>query len=352
MRFEFINRVVSGEVLGKSILTSDGRVLLRAGVTLTSEYILKLRELGITYVYIEDDRLSDVPSEDEKLVELKKSAIKNMDIIMKNVNNYNKRQLKEAVKKIEELVDYVIESSDLGKYMADIKTHDNYTYLHSVDTGIMAIFMGTEMKYSEDKLKKLGLGGILHDIGKLKISNSIINKPGKLTEEEYEQMKNHPIFGADILKSNYRIPEEVIDIAMQHHERVDGYGYPRGLDKDNINKMANIVSLCDVYDAVVNDRSYRKKLKPYDAYELIIAASEVMFYQDVVLAFKNTFGVYPLGSCLKLSNGIEGYVIKQNKGFPDKPVIRVLYDKETKKPIPFYEINLSESREVVVDNII
>lgn len=350
MRFEFINRVVSGEVLGKSILTSDGRVLLRAGITLTNEYISKLREIGIIYIYIEDDRLADLPGEDEKLVELKKLAIENLGTIVKNVND--KARTKEAVKKIEQLIDYVLESPDLGNYMLDIKTHDNYTFLHSIDTGIMSVYMGAEMNYSEDKLKKLGLGGILHDIGKLKIPNTILNKPGRLTDEEYEEMKTHPLLGANILRSNYRIPEEVIAIAMQHHERVDGYGYPNGLGRDNISKMANIVSLCDVYDAVVNDRSYRKKMKPYDAYELIIAASEVMFYEDVVFAFKNTFGVYPLGSCLKLSNGIEGYVIKQNKGFPDKPVVRVLYDTDTKKPIPFYEIDLSESKEVVVDNII
>jgi HD-GYP domain-containing protein (c-di-GMP phosphodiesterase class II) len=125
-----------------------------------------------------------------------------------------------------------------------------------------------------------------------------------------------------------------------------------GLQGNELNKAASIVSVCDVYDAVTNDRSYRKKLKPNECYELILAGSGTAFDSDVVKKFKETFAVYPLGCCLRLSNGVEGYVIKQNKNFPDRPIIRVLYDTDTKKPISFYEIDLLGESSLTVEAIV
>jgi putative nucleotidyltransferase with HDIG domain len=216
----------------------------------------------------------------------------------------------------------------------------------------MAAFLGLSLGYNESQLKDIGLGAILHDIGKTKIDYKIINKAGALTEEELMIIRKHPIYGAELLKKSYTISENVIDIVEQHHERVDGRGYPNGLKGTEINKFASLVSVCDVYDAVTNDRSYRKKLKPNESYELILSGSGSAFEDEVVKKFKETFSVYPLGCCLRLSNGIEGYVIKQNKNFPDRPIIRVLYDSETKKPITFYEIDLLQHSTLTVEAIV
>ncbi|MDP4089815.1 MAG: HD-GYP domain-containing protein [Bacillota bacterium] len=352
MRLEFIERLAEGEVLGRSILSGDGKVLLRAGVRLSSQYIDRLRELGVLYVYIEDDRLCDVRVEDERLMELKKNTMMNMSQIAKNVNNCNKSEFKKSLKMVEELIEYIIDDGEVNLSLYDIRTHDNYTYLHSIDTGIMAAFIGISCKYSETDLKELGLGAILHDIGKTKIDHKIINKAGKLTEEEFSEMKKHPVYGAEMLKRNYSIPNSVIRIVEQHHERIDGRGYPRGISGNEINTFANIVSVCDVYDAVSNDRSYRKKLKPNESYELILSGSGAAFDEGIVKKFRETFAVYPLGCCLRLSNGIEGYVIQQNRNFPDRPVLRVLYEGETKKPIPFYEIDLLQNSNLIVEAII
>lgn len=352
MRLELINRVVDGDVLGRSILSSDGKILLRAGITLTSQYINKLRELGVFYVYIDDDRLDDIRVEDERLLELKKDTIKNMSFIMKNVNNCSKLEFKKSLRKVEELIEYIIDDGEVNTSLYDIKTYDNYTYLHSIDTGIMAAFMGLGFNLRDSELKELGIGAILHDIGKTRIDYKIINKAGALTEEEFIEIKKHPVYGAELLKKNYSISDNVIKIVEQHHERVDGRGYPWGLQGKEISKSASLVSVCDVYDAVINDRSYRKKLKPNECYELILAGSGSAFDDEVIKKFRETFAVYPLGCCLRLSNGIEGYVIKQNKNFPDRPVIRVLYDQETKKPISFFEIDLLLENSLTVEAIV
>jgi putative nucleotidyltransferase with HDIG domain len=290
--------------------------------------------------------------EDERLNELKKNTIKNMSIIMKNINNGNKSVIRESLSRVEELIEYIIEEGDVSKSLYDVKTHDNYTFLHCIDTGIMSAFLGLSMKLKENKLKELGIGAILHDIGKTNIDSKIINKNGILSEEEYVEMKKHPIYGVEILKKIVYIPETSIEAVEQHHERVDGNGYPYGLKGNSICKFAKIVSICDMYDAVSNDRSYRKKFSPNDAYELVLASSGSAFDENIVKKFKEVFSVYPLGCCIRLSNGVEGYVIRQNTNFPDRPIIRVLYDKDTHRPISFYEIDLLQNPSVTITAII
>jgi putative nucleotidyltransferase with HDIG domain len=352
MRLELINRAKQDDVLSKSILTNEGNVLLRAGVKLNTNYIKKLTELGVFYVYIEDERLDDVNIEDERLTELKQVTMQSMSGIMKNVNNINSKKLKESLKSVEEMINYVIELGDINKSLYDIKTFDNYTYVHSLDTCIMTAFLGMASNYNEWDLKEMGIGAILHDIGKTKVSTKILNKKGLLTKEEFDEVKKHTIYGAEILKKNVTMPDSIIKIVEQHHERIDGRGYPYGLTGSQISQFAKVICVCDVYDAVSNDRCYRNKFTPNDAYELILSGTETSFDKDIVKNFKNTFAIYPLGCCVRLSNDEEGYVINQNKGFPDRPIIRVLYDVKTGKPVPFYEIDLLNNPSIVIKNIV
>lgn len=352
MRLEFICRVTEGEVLGKSILTDDGKVLLRTGVKLSRKYIRKLQEMGVLYLYVEDDRLDEVFVEDERLIELKRNTIKNMSTIMKNITGATRSDIKNSIGKVEELIDYIIDVGDINTSLYDIKTYDNYTFLHCIDTAIMAVFLGMAMRFKESDLKELGIGAIFHDIGKTSINSNIINKKSALTDEEFMEIRRHPVYGEEILKKKFFISDSIINSVAQHHERVDGRGYPNGLKNNEICKFAKIVSICDVYDAVSNDRSYRNKFSPNEAYELILAGSGSAFDEEMVIKFKETFSVYPLGCCLRLSNGIEGYVIRQNKNFPDRPIIRVLYDSETKQSVPFYEVDLLQNPNLTVLTIV
>lgn len=352
MRLEFIDRVNENEILGKSILTYDGKVLLREGAQLSRRYIEKLKELGVFFIYIEDERLEDVEVEDSGLTELKQAAMKNLASILKNIHSCNKREIKESLGIIEELVDYIIDVGDVNKSLYDIQTYDNYTFVHSLDTCIMSSFLGLSSGLCEKDLKELSIGAILHDVGKTKISSKIINKNGRLTDEEFMEIKKHPIYGEEILMKSTYIPDNAVKAVLQHHERVDGKGYPFNLEGNQISKFGKIVCICDVYDAVSNDRVYRKKFSPNEAYELILAGSCQAFDEGLVKSFRNTFAVYPLGSCVRLSNSVEGYIIRQNKNFPDRPVIRVLYDSNTKAPIPFYEVDLLENNSLVIESIV
>lgn len=352
MRLEFLDRMKGDEVLGKNILTSDGKILLRAGVVVREEYIRKLKEIGVHYVYIEDDRLDDVIVEDERLSEIKQILMKNMFKIVKNISYDMDKNLQSSFKAIEDLTSYIVQIGDVNKSLYDIKTYDNYTYVHCIDTCIMSTFLGKSIGYKEDMLTNLGVSALLHDIGKTQIDCSIINKNGPLTNEEYEEVKMHPIYGAELLKKNVCIPDSVIKAVLQHHERVDGNGYPNRLEGKGISELAKIICVCDVYDAVSNDRIYRKKFSPQDAYELILAGNCSAFDEKIVKCFKQTFSVYPLGCCVRLSNNVEGYVVGQNINFPDRPIVRVLYDSSTKNSIPIYEIDLLSESNLVISGVV
>ncbi|MFL0194910.1 HD-GYP domain-containing protein [Clostridium sp. WILCCON 0269] len=352
MRLEFINRIKEKDVIGKSILTCDGQVLLKAGVELTNNYINKLKQLGVFYLYVEDERLEDVNIEDEKLLELKQSSIKSMSNIMSNLYDCNGKKLRKSLTGIEDMINYIIELGDVNKSLYDIQTYDNYTFIHSIDTCIMASFLGVSTGYDKWQLKEIGIGASLHDVGKTKIPLEILNKKAKLTDEEFAEIKKHPMYGGELLKKNVIISDAVIKIVEQHHERVDGKGYPYGLKDKQITNYAKLVCICDVYDAVSNDRCYRKKFSPNDAYELILSGSGSNFDQQLVHNFKDTFAIYPLGCGVELSNKIKGYVVRQNKGFPDRPIIRILYDVNTENPIPAYELDLLQIPNVVITGLI
>lgn len=353
MKLEVINRLKGDEILGRNIFTNDGRVLLRAGTKLNGGYINKMKEMGVFYVYVEDERLEDVEVEDEHISLLKQSTMESMSKIMKNTAMVSdKKVMSQYVKTVEDLIGYISESKEITKSLYDIQTHSNATYVHSISVCIMSAIIGQGMRMDSSTIKELGVAAILHDIGKTQLSKNIIEKQGNLTGEELNQYKEHPYLGAMLLKKNIRMSDNIIKGVQQHHERVDGKGYPYGLTGKSINKFARIICVSDVYDTITNSKDYKKAFSPNDAYELILAGSGTIFDEEVVQSFRKSFSVYPLGCCVKLSDGVEGYVVRQNQNFPDRPVIRVIQDVETKEDIDPYEINLVRSTNLVITSIV
>lgn len=353
MKLEIINRLEGNEVLGKNIFTNDGRVLLRAGTVLNNSYINKMRELGIFYVYVEDKRLEDVEVEDENVSRLKQTTMECMSRMMKNITAVSdKKIMSDYMKIVDELIEYIATSADINKSLYDIQTNSNKTYVHSIDVCVMATFIGHAMKMDSYSVKELGLAAVMHDIGKAQLPKGLLEKEGNLTKEELNEFKEHPYIGANILRKNIRIPGTVVRAVLQHHERMDGKGYPYGLEGKSISKYARIITISDVYDTIANSRDYKKTFSPNDAYELILAGSGTIFDEEIVKVFRKSFSVYPLGCCVRLSNDVEGYVVRQNENFPDRPVIRVIYDTETKNNIEPYEIDLVESINLVVKSVV
>lgn len=342
-----------GDILGETVLTQDGSIMLRQGVILTRRYIDKLVELGIGYVYIEDDLLEDIKPQDPKFLEIKSGVVKLLSKSFVNLQyNEAKPELNSTVQIITDMVEYLLSNKEItNNHLTEIKTHDNYTYVHSLNTCVIALFFGVQMSYPRSMLVDLGVGALLHDIGKTKIPKSILNKTTRLTEEEYGVMQQHSMLGYELTENLNYISERSRRIILEHHERIDGSGYPRGINGKRINKLAKIAAISDVYDAIVSDRVYRKGISGNEAYEFILGGAGTFFDWELVSIFKNNFSIYPLGVCVKLSNGLEGFVVRDNKGFPDRPIVRITYNSEGRAIEPI-EIDLVEKIDVCIEKML
>lgn len=352
MRFISVERVKPGDTLGQSILGVDGCIMLREGVTLTERYINKLISMGILYIYIKDSNLEDIKPQDPQFVEYKSEAIKSLSRVFSRLNYSDTVCVKNALSAINDIIEYLIDNNEIDcTYLMEIKTFDNYTYVHSLNTCVMALFFGVQMSFSRNMLIDLGAGTLLHDLGKTKVPISILNKNGKLTKDEFDIVKKHPEYGYEMVKNVGEISEISKSIILEHHERIDGNGYPQGLSGGRISKYARVACISDVYDAIASDRVYRKGFPANEAYEFILGGNGTFFDPQLVNIFKNNFSVFPLGACVRLSDGVEGFVVGHNKGFPDKPIIRVLYDIYGNKVSPF-EINLVDKLDITIEKII
>lgn len=350
MRFELVRNLKGDEVLAKNLFDGYGRIILSAGTVLNLPYINRMRQNGYCYIYIKDEQFDDVKY-DSNIEELKQKTIRRLPNIFQNIIDGNRESLKEFLKTIDDLTDYIIEEEDINTNLYEISKYDEYTYIHCVDTGIMSIILGRDLNWSKTDLKELGISAILHDIGKIQVSEKLINKKGPLTKKEFEEVKKHAVYGYRILKNADIVSNNILEGVLQHHERVDGNGYPFGVKGDKINKFAKIISLCDVFTAISANRSYRKAFNPNEAYEYILANVNRMFDEEVVHSFRKNFYIYPLGVCVRLSNKVEGYVVKQNKSFPDRPIIRVTSnDRNVIKA--FYDIDLLDNVNITIDSVV
>ncbi|KEH91832.1 HD-GYP domain-containing protein [Clostridium botulinum] len=351
MRLELIENLKGCEILAKDILSSTGEILLKTGIKIEKFMIPKLKRYGVFMVYIKDNRFSDVIEEDNVLTELKQTTLEIMPNLFNELLEGDTKVLSKSMYKMDNLIEQIINQNSINISLYEVKTYDNYTYIHCVDTGIMSVYLGSCLNLDTSKIKELGISAMLHDIGKIKVPNEIINKHGPLTDEEFKIIKKHPIYGRDILTRTNLFSEDIIRGVVEHHERIDGKGYPYGLKDEEISTYGKIITVSDVFTAVSANRSYRMKFDPNEAYEFILAGMGTKFDKEVIKKFKENFAIYPLGCGVKLSNGVQGYVIKQNKNFPDRPIIRVIYDIYTNEPVQPYDIDLMKNMSLTIKSV-
>ncbi|AOR22264.1 HD-GYP domain-containing protein [Clostridium taeniosporum] len=365
MRLIPIECVKKDTVLGKTIYDSEGRILLKKGVKLTQLLIQKIKELNILSIYIIDE-YSDYEIEDIIKPELRQKAVKILKETFNDIQrvssfhnfekcsliNYSKHELKyfENISNIsEELLDNILSNKNLLISLVDIKNMDNYTYQHSVNVAVLSLVLGISLKLPKRKLVQLCSGALLHDIGKTFIDKDILLKPSKLNLEEFNIIKTHPEKGYNFLKNSYDINTNSKLIILQHHERVDGFGYPYGLNGNKINYMAKIVSIADVYDALTSDRPYKRAMCPSDALEYIMSNSGTFFDYEMAKVFTRVIIPFPSGTIVCLSNGDVGIVEETFPNYPLRPQVKIL--KSDNEQIIGSSVNLLNELSLVISGI-
>lgn len=219
--------------------------------------------------------------------------------------------------------------------MTRLKSYDDYTFIHSVNVSILCIALGKQIGLDGYGMQSLGIGGLLLDIGKMKIPDSIINKPGKLTEDEYKTIQKHPEYGFHLLEHDSNINQEAHDVILQHHERADGSGYPYGLKDSQISKFGRIASIVDVYDAITSDRVYHASRMPQEAIKIIYGLSGCHFNTSFVKFFIDVVGIYPVGTCTALNTGELAIIFEKNSKDPTRPKVIIVTDTAKKSITPY-----------------
>jgi putative nucleotidyltransferase with HDIG domain len=252
---------------------------------------------------------------------------------------YSTQEIEETVKGI---VESVLRNPDALLNIAQIRGYNEYVYEHSVNVTILACALCHIMEYEKDAIIEAGVGAFLHDLGMIWIPETIVNKPDKLTEAESIVIKRHPQYGIEILKDRKGISELSKTIVIQHHERLNGKGYPRGLKGDQVHEVASIAGIADAYDAMTSNRVHRGALTPQQALAFLYKVSDREFPKKVTEYFVRLLGVYPVGSFVRLTSGEMGIVIRVRKNRILSPDILVLFDKSGTKCASPAEYRLSE----------
>jgi len=336
-----LDKIQSGAVLAKAIMTLEGKVLLASGAEITEEYKRRLLSNGITEIYIEDEISKDINIPEIVSEEIVSEAKRKVKLLMNNPSLKTSVDGFQIMQVVDKIISSILSNRDIVATLSDIRSVDDYTFSHSVNVCILSLIIGIGFGYSSNKLRELGVGSILHDIGKVMIPQEILKKPVQLTNEEFEEIKKHTIYGHELIKRIRGITMMASYIILGHHERIDGSGYPYHLKGEYIHKAARIVAVADVYDALTTDRVYRKKLMPHEVIDYITSLASKHFDQDVVDLFIRYIAYYPVGTGVILNTGEKGIVKKYNKKYPTRPVVRVVMDASGKMLPKQKEVDLT-----------
>ena len=374
MRVVAIEELKTGDRLGKDVYANpaDGLPLLRAGVRVSDSYRASMQRAGILSVWV-DDVVSDGIEPLEVLEdETKRRATAAINEAFKDISSSMKSGKgsatisDEAIQEMSEVAEMIVR--DIGRNihsalaLNDLANADGYTLKHSLAVTTLGLAIGIRVMHRygwldaqgkrrfddiENRLTPLGVGLLLHDIGKLAIPPEILRKPGKLTDDEWKAMKSHPMLGVDILKKAEGISPLARAVVRSHHERWNGAGYPEAKSGTDIHQFARIAACADVFDALTSDRCYRAALQSFEGYNFIIERSGIDFDPEVVDIFQAFVAPYPPGTRVVLSDGFCGLVKEVKHDAVTRPVVRVIVDPSGAL-IESREIDLAKSPELTI----
>ncbi len=319
MRYISMDAAQEGMMVGKSIYNEQGNVLVNYHVTLTDKLIEKMKKKGLQGLYIEDSLSEDISVED----------LISDEVQVKATHALRKLDIDAALDVASEITEELSVDGEINVNLVSLRTNSDYTYKHSISVATLAVLTGIGIGMKKSMLKELAAAGLLHDIGKINIPVETLEKPGPLTEEEYELIKKHSEFGYAKLKDHLSISSKTKMGVYMHHENVNGTGYPLGLRDDQIYTFAKIIHVCDVYDAITSARVYKKAQSPNEAIEFLMKNAGIMFQPEYVKAFINYIPVYPKGRNVMLSDGSVAVVVENRQKNTLFPIVRRLSDGET-----------------------
>lgn len=294
--------------------------------------------------YAEKHNIASEISDANRTYQAAKSHIK---LLFSSVQLGQALSTKETQSVVSECVNKVMQNPNAILWLTRLKNSDDYTAEHSINVSLLAIALGRHMGMDKWELENLGICALLHDIGKMNVPDEILNKPSALNADEFAEMAKHTLYARKLLMERSDIYPGAVDVAYNHHERLDGRGYPRGIDASKISVFTRIVTIVDAYDAMTSDRCYKSGMSSLDALRIINKHKGTQFDAEAAQKFIAMIGLYPPGYLMEMTNGEVGIILSHDKGFQLRPKVIMVLDKD-KQPQPESIINLSQYPEDIV----
>ena len=342
----------AGMVAARNVHSAEGRLLVTKETVLSEAMVANIQKTSLGSIYVRNPLFQDIEAEEVVTEDNRRKAVM---ALKSAVNAYQKTKvldIQPLKKVLRELVVEIIRNRDSMIHQLDMRTYQDYIYAHSVNTCVLSVLIAVNLDYPEGKLTDLALGTMLHDVGMMMLPDALLMKMGNLTPEESKQVQQHPEDGFNILRTVREIPITVAHIAYQHHERVDGKGYPRNLTADKILEFAKVAAVADTFDALVSDRPYRKGMVPHEAYEVMMALADSYVDRDILHLFLTHVAIYPVGAVVQLDNGQHGVVTKVLPRLQTRPQVRLLTDQQGNLLSEQTEIDLTQHLTLMISRVL
>ncbi|MBQ1914580.1 MAG: HD-GYP domain-containing protein [Selenomonadaceae bacterium] len=350
-----LNRLQPGMVMAQSVLNSSGASYLSRGQKLTTGYIERLRQMGVRAIHVSSTMTSGpkVPLPEDVLEERTRAiAVKRVYDMFQQINEKKTFDPVPLGKASESILNDIMTRKGNLVQLTDLRVHDMYTFAHSVNVAMLSSLLGVLCGLSKEQLSELTLGTMMHDLGKISIAKEILNKPGRLDDEEFNIIKRHPVEGSNLIRS-MPLPnaKQLSIVARQHHEHMDGKGYPDHRKGDQIHIYGRIAAIADVYDALTSVRPYKKAYAPSVAYHIMKNCSAGHFDEDLLRMFFSNVAIYPVGTVLNTTAGY-GIVRKVEFGKTDRPVVCIFADKAFRLLKKAFDIDFSTTSKDTIDKVL
>ena len=323
-----IDQLKLGMKIGRDIESKFGGVLISEGTILDNNKIIQLKKLNISSISVHNEEQSQIDENLKRIENINQGYKKNKDemkSMFKKIRNDNEIEYK-RVRDLTYEVTTLGNDDDIMSLLTRVRDADEYTYSHLLNVGMLAYLFSNWLNLEEEDSIKLTQAGLLHDMGKAKIPDKILNKPGELTSEEYEEIKKHSEYGYNMSKDHKNIPDKVSQGILTHHERFNGDGYPLGIKGEKIPFFGRILAIVDTFDAITSDRIYQPSNSPFKAIKLFHEETFGAFDYELVNLFLDKIPNYFVDEKVQLNDGREATVVFINSRKPHKPIVNVNED--------------------------
>ena len=349
MRIVSLDELKADMELAREIIDPDnGRVLLNVGAVDLMKYAERLRGSGINYIYVNDPLSADIIIPVEVSDEIRLSAEKALDTVYEKCELDQHPDFLFVKNAVRELIQEVLSNRDILINIYEMRSHGGDFVGHSVNVAFISLLMGNQFGYDAEKLKKLGMGALLHDVGIAGMPKSLLENRGGLSLEEKLLYEQHSVIGYHRVKDSWEISSLSRGIILCHHERSDGSGYPRRLLKGDIHEFSRIVGLVDCFEELAGGHPFSQHMNIQNAMEILLVKAEDWFDKELVKSFISRIPICLTGTTVRLNDGSVAVVVAQNKGFPTRPVVRILEDATGKRVSSWQDVDLLKNNHIVL----